>query len=69
MSITDMATAINQAAQLQRSLDSLNRKYAASQSKLAIKRNEIARLTQKLEAATKQKLELLDELKWLRGEK
>ncbi len=69
MSITDMATAINQAAQLQRSLDSLNRKYAASQSKLAIKRNEIARLTQKLEAATKQKMELLDELKWLRGEK
>lgn len=69
MSITDMATAINQAAQLQRSLDSLNRKYAASQSKLAIKRNEIARLTQKLEAATKQKIELLDELKWLRGEK
>ena len=69
MSINDMATAINTAAQSQRSLDSLNRRYAAAQSKLAVQRNEIARLTQSLEAVTKQKLELLDELKWLRGEK
>lgn len=69
MSNIDMATAINETAQTRRSLDSLNRKYAAAQSKLAVQRNEIARLTQSLEAATKHKLELLDELKWLRGEK
>ena len=69
MSNNDMATAINEAAQTRRSLDSLNRRYAAAQSKLAVQRNEIARLSQSLEAATKHKLELLDELKWLRGEK
>ena len=69
MSLNDMTMAINQNAQSQRQLDSLNRRYAAAQSKIAVQRNEIARLAQKLEAATKHKLELLDELKWLKGEK
>lgn len=69
MSNNEVATAINEAAQARRSLDSLNRKYAAAQSKLAVQRNEIARLTQSLENVTKQKMDLLDELKWLKGEK
>jgi len=39
------------------------------QSKIAIQRNEIARLTQRLEVLTKEKAELLRDLKWMRGEK
>jgi hypothetical protein len=38
-------------------------------SKISIQRNEIARLTQKLERLTKEKSELLTDIKWLRGEK
>ena len=38
------------------------------QSKLATQRNEIAMLTRKLEAATKEKLALINDVKWLRGE-
>ncbi len=39
------------------------------QSKNAIQRTEIARLTQRLEVLTKEKTELLRDLKWMRGEK
>jgi hypothetical protein len=39
------------------------------QSKIATQRNEIARLTQKLEAATKEKAELTKDIQWMRGEK
>ncbi len=38
------------------------------QSKIATQRNEIAMLTRKLEAATKEKLQLLNDIKWMRGE-
>ena len=38
------------------------------QSKIATQRNEIAMLTRKLEAATKGKLQLLNDIKWMRGE-
>jgi len=38
-------------------------------SKISIQRTEIARLTQKLERLTKEKSELLKDLKWMRGEK
>ena len=38
------------------------------QSKIATQRNEIARITRKLEAATKEKLKLLNDIKWMRGE-
>ena len=38
-------------------------------SKIQKQRNEIARLTQKLEAATKDKAALTKDLKWMRGEK
>lgn len=40
-----------------------------AQSKAATQRNEIARLTQKLEAVTEQKARLLADVKWMRGEK
>jgi len=39
------------------------------QSKIAVQRTEIARLTQRLEVLTKEKTELLRDLKWMRGEK
>ena len=38
------------------------------QSKMATQRNQIAMLTRKLEAATKEKLQLLNDIKWMRGE-
>ncbi len=38
------------------------------QSKIATQRNEIAMITRKLEAATKEKLQLLNDIKWMRGE-
>ena len=38
-------------------------------SKLAKQRTEIARLTQRLEAATKEKSGLVRDIKWMRGEK
>tara|TARA_R110002153_G_scaffold15268_2_gene54674 strand:- start:1061 stop:1213 length:153 start_codon:yes stop_codon:yes gene_type:complete len=37
-------------------------------SKLAKQRTEIARLTQRLEAATKEKTDLVRDIKWMRGE-
>ena len=37
-------------------------------SKILKQRNEIARLTKKLEAVTKEKSYLLRDLKWMRGE-
>lgn len=39
------------------------------QSKLAKQTSEIARLTQKLEKVTKEKSDLLSEIKWMRGER
>ena len=42
---------------------------AKLQSKIATQRNEIARLTQKLEAATKEKAALTKDIQWMRGEK
>lgn len=39
------------------------------QSKLAKQRTEIARLTQRNEQLVKQNLKLIDEIKWMRGEK
>ena len=39
------------------------------QSKIATQRNEIARLTQKLEAATIEKAALTKDIQWMRGEK
>ncbi len=38
-------------------------------SKLVKQRNEIARLTQRLETAAKEKSSLLRDVKWMRGEK
>ena len=38
-------------------------------SKLAKQRTEIARLTQRLETATKEKSDLVRDIKWMRGEK
>tara|TARA_R110000803_G_scaffold50846_4_gene105432 strand:- start:1220 stop:1366 length:147 start_codon:yes stop_codon:yes gene_type:complete len=38
------------------------------QNKIVKQRTEIARLTMKLETATKEKAELLRDLKWMRGE-
>ena len=37
-------------------------------SKLVKQRTEIARLTQRLETATKEKSELLRDVKWMRGD-
>lgn len=42
---------------------------AKLQSKIATQRNEIARLTQKLEAATREKAALTKDIQWMRGEK
>jgi len=39
------------------------------QSKIATQRNEIARLTQKLEELTKEKAALTKDVQWMRGEK
>ena len=38
------------------------------QSKIATQRNEIARLTQKLEELTKEKAALTKDIQWMRGE-
>lgn len=43
--------------------------YKGMQGKLQKQRNEIARLTQKVEALRKANKELLADVKWLRGEK
>ena len=42
---------------------------AALHAKIAKQRSEIARLTQALEKATAEKVKLLSDLKWMRGEK
>jgi hypothetical protein len=42
---------------------------AALHAKIAKQRSEIARLTQALEKATAEKGKLLDEIKWMRGER
>jgi len=47
----------------------MNKENAKLQSKIAIQRTEIARLTQKLERLTKEKSELLRDIKWMRGER
>ena len=39
------------------------------QSKIVKQRTEIARLTQRLEQLTKEKSELLKDIKWMRGER
>jgi len=39
------------------------------QSKISVQRSEIARITQALEAATKEKSALLADIKWMRGDK
>tara|TARA_B110000908_G_scaffold59516_1_gene72244 strand:+ start:181 stop:357 length:177 start_codon:yes stop_codon:yes gene_type:complete len=45
------------------------RVVARLQEKKQKQRNEIARLTQKLAAATKENKALLADIKWMRGEK
>ena len=47
----------------------MNKENAKLQSKIAIQRSEIARLAQKLERLTKEKSELLRDIKWMRGER
>jgi hypothetical protein len=42
---------------------------AKLKSKIAKQRTEVARLTQRLETATKEKSELVRDIKWMRGEK
>jgi flagellar motility protein MotE (MotC chaperone) len=41
----------------------------ALQTKVAKQKNEIARLTQRVEQLNKEKAKLLSDLKWIRGEK
>ena len=52
----------------QRNPDGNAAKVDRMQSKIAKQKNEIAMLTRKLEAATKEKLALLNDIKWMRGE-
>jgi hypothetical protein len=47
----------------------LSDKEIKMQSKLAKQTSEIARLLQKLEKVTKEKSDLLSEIKWMRGER
>jgi len=61
--------AVHEAARAKQQLDSLNRKYAALQSKAAQQRNEIGRLTRAIESLTKDNKKMLADLKWMRGEK
>ena len=46
----------------------IDAKMGNLQSKIAVQRSEIARLTQALEVATKEKAALLADIKWMRGE-
>ena len=46
----------------------LEQENARLRTKIAKQRNEVARLTQKLEAVTSDKMALLKDLKWMRGE-
>ena len=52
----------------QRNPDGNAAKLQKMQSKMAKQRNENALLTRKLEAVTKDKLALLNDIKWMRGE-
>lgn len=61
--------AVHEAARAKQQLDSLNRKYAALQSKAAQQRNEIGRLTRAIECLAKDNKKMLADLKWMRGEK
>ena len=52
------------------SLDKLDEsKYAKLQSKVAVQRNEIARLTQVVDKLMSQREQLTKDLQWMRGEK
>lgn len=52
------------------SLDKLDEsKYARLQSKVAVQRNEIARLTQVVDNLMSQREQLTKDLQWMRGEK
>lgn len=52
------------------SLDKLDEnKYAKLQSKVAVQRNEIARLTQVVDKLMAQRDQLTKDLQWMRGEK
>lgn len=50
-------------------LERLKKSFADLQAKSAKQRNEVARLTQKVEELMEDKRKLLSDLKWLRGEK
>jgi len=47
--------------------DQKDKNLAAMHSKMAKQSNEIARLLQALEKVTREKLELLEEINWIRG--
>jgi peptidoglycan hydrolase CwlO-like protein len=46
----------------------LQRQVSSLQSKAAVQRNELARLTQLSERLVKERGDLLSDIKWLRGE-
>jgi len=68
MSNNDFAMAVNDAARSKHQLDSLNRQYAALQSKAHKQRNEIARLNQFIEEIQKENQKLLAQIRWMKGE-
>jgi len=47
----------------------LEQENARLRAKIAKQRNEVARLTQKLRAVTADKMALLKDIKWMRGER
>ena len=47
----------------------LEQENARLRAKMAKQRTEVARLTQKLEAVTSDKMALLKDVKWMRGER
>jgi predicted nuclease with TOPRIM domain len=46
----------------------LEQENARLRAKMAKQRNEISRLTQKLESVTSDKMALLNDVKWMRGD-
>jgi septal ring factor EnvC (AmiA/AmiB activator) len=68
MSNNDVAMAVNDAARSKQQLDSLNRQYAALQSKAHKQRNEIARLNHFIEEIQKENQKLLAQIRWMKGE-
>jgi len=50
-------------------LEKLNAKYSRLQEKTQKQSSEIGRLTRKMEALTTDKLSLLADIKWMRGER